>query len=139
MCYERKYAAEADPLQPESPSVLRATEGTASMTTTIYCPPWCGIDHDRIESEGSHTAEVATWVGNGSVDYVRQPCGDYEVQLWHAGDVALALPTQGSGRGRRAPAPDTDNTPLPRLRCAESRSEGGQKSGLDTGIVFSRR
>ncbi len=66
------------------------------MTTTTYCPRWCGIDHDRIESEGAHTAEVATWVGNGSVDCVRQPCGDYEVQLWHAGDVALELSAQGS-------------------------------------------
>jgi len=41
------------------------------MTTTTSC----GIDQDRIKSEGAHTAEVATWVGNGSVDCVRQPWG----------------------------------------------------------------
>jgi len=27
---------------------------------------------------------------------VRQSWGDYEVQLWHAGDVALELSAQGS-------------------------------------------
>ena len=30
------------------------------------------------------------------MDYVRQPWGDYVVQLWHAGDLALDLPAQGS-------------------------------------------
>jgi len=66
------------------------------MTTTIYCPPWCGIDHDKIESDGAHVAQVATWVGDGSVDYVRQPWGGYQVQLWHAGNLAIELPAQGS-------------------------------------------
>lgn len=72
------------------------TPSRTERPVRTWCPSWCDIDHARIETDGgSHTTEVATWIGGGAVDYVKHD-GTYVVHVWHEGEVVLDLPASGA-------------------------------------------